>query len=105
MTIRCIDILYRFLYTFSMNTISLTQARATLPNLVSMATDISNKTYISVNGKVGAVLMNARDLELLEATVEVMSDEKAMKALKQGKSDVKKGKLISWEEIKKELDL
>ena len=88
-----------------MNTISLTQARATLPSLVSMATDVSNKTYISVNGKVGAVLMNARDLELLEATVEVMSDEKAMKALKQGKSDVRKGKLISWEEIKKELGL
>ncbi len=88
-----------------MNIISLTQARAILPSLVSMATDISNKTYISVNGKVGAVLMNARDLELLEATVEVMSDEKAMKALKQGKSDVRKGKLISWEEIKKELGL
>lgn len=88
-----------------MNTIPLTQARATLPNLVSMATDVSHKTYISVNGKVGAVLMNARDLELLEATVEILSDEKAMKALKQGKSDVRKGKLISWEEIKKELGL
>ncbi len=88
-----------------MNTISLTQARATLPSLVSMATDVFNKTYISVNGKVGAVLMNARELELLEATVEIMSDEKAMKALKQGKSDVRKGKLISWEEIKKELGL
>lgn len=88
-----------------MNTMSLTQARAELPSLVSMATDVSHKTYISVNGKVGAVLMNARDLELLEATVEILSDEKAMKALKQGKSDVKKGKLISWEEIKKELGL
>ena len=97
--------MYTILYTFCMNTISLTQARATLPNLVSMATDVSYKTYISVNGKVGAVLMNARDLELLEATVEVMSDEKMMKALKQGKSDVRKGKLISWEEIKKELGL
>lgn len=88
-----------------MYALSLTQARATLPSLVTMATDVSRKTYISVNGKVGAVLMNARDLELLEATVEILGNTKVMEAFKQGKRDVRKGKLISWEEIKQELDL
>lgn len=87
------------------NVISISEVRAKLPDLVNIANDLSQKTYISVKGKVKAVIISARELELMEETLEVLSDPDLMKAIKEGKEDVKKGRLIDWEDIKKELDL
>lgn len=87
------------------NVISISEVRAKLPDLVNIANDLSQKTYISVKGKVKAAIVSARELELMEETLEVLSDPDLMKAIKEGKEDVKKGRLIDWEDIKKELDL
>lgn len=87
------------------NVISISEVRAKLPELVNIAHDLSQKTYITVKGKVKAAIVSARDLELMEETLEVLSDPDLMKAIKEGKEDVKKGRLVSLEELKKELDL
>ena len=82
------------------NTIPISEARANLPKLVENADTLSRKTLITVGGKVKAAIVNAKELELLEETLEILSDPKAMEAIKRGKEDIKKGKLIDWEDLK-----
>jgi PHD/YefM family antitoxin component YafN of YafNO toxin-antitoxin module len=76
-----------------------------LPKLVDDAAVLSKKTYITVKGKVRAALVSAEELELLEATLEVLSDPVAMQAIREGKEDVIAGRLVSLEEVKTELGL
>ena len=87
------------------NTIPISEARAILPKLVENAAVLSQKTLITVGGKVKAAIVNARELELLEETLEILNDPKAMEAIKKGKEDIRKGKLVDWEDFKDELDL
>jgi len=87
------------------NVISISEVRAKLPNLVSLAHNLSRKTYITVKGKVRAAIVSARELELMEASLEVLSNPILMESIKKGKEDLKKGRVIDWEDVKKELDL
>lgn len=85
--------------------IPISEARAKLPSLIERASGLSQKIYITVKGKVKAALVNAKDLELMEETLEVLGDPKAIATLRKGKREIRKGKLVSWEEIKAELGL
>ena len=87
------------------NVLPITQVRAQLPSLVEDAEVLYKRTLISVKGKVRAALISARELEDMEDTLEILSDTKTMKTLKQGLNDVKHGRLVSWETVKKRLDL
>jgi antitoxin YefM len=87
------------------NIIPISEARSKLPKLVEDADVISQKTLITVGGKVKAALISARELELLEDTLEILSDPQAMKAIKKGKLEIKEGKLTDWEDLKRELNL
>jgi antitoxin YefM len=82
--------------------ISLSEAGLKLHELVDSADRFNNKAKIVVDGKVKAVLLSARELESIEETLEVISNSKTMKAIKQGADDIKKNRLIDWEDIKNE---
>jgi len=86
------------------NTLPISQVRAQLPDLVNQASDLSRRTYITVQGKIKAVLMNFEDVDELEATEEIIRDPEAVKAIQEGLDDVKHGRLIPWEEVKKQLN-
>lgn len=43
--------------------------------------------------------------ESLVETMEILSDEELMRSLRKGIEEAKKGKLIPWERVKKELSL
>ncbi len=90
---------------FMSNTISITEARRDLPKLVDLADTVAKKTFITVKGKVKAAIISAEELESLEATLEVLSDPKAMEAIKKGEEDIKAGRVHSWEDIKKEYNI
>lgn len=87
------------------NVLPISEARSKLTSLVDLADTLSRKTYISVKGKVKAALVNARDLELMEETLEILSDPETMKAIEMGEADIKAGRLISLEDVKTELGL
>jgi len=82
-----------------MNVIPISQARSTLPQIIDQASALAKRTYISVRGNVKAVIMPADELDSLEATLQILSDPKTMKAIKQGRQDIKKGRLVNWEDI------
>ncbi len=88
-----------------MYTIPISQARSKLPSLVEDAATLAKTTYITVKGKVKAAIVNTEQLANTQATLEILSDPKAMKAIKQGKNEVKAGNLVDWEILKKDLDL
>ena len=87
------------------NVVPISEARTKLPSLVDLAATLSQKTLVSVGGKVKAAIVNARDFELMEETIKVLGDSKSMDAIKKGRVEVKKGQLIDWEDLKLELGL
>jgi PHD/YefM family antitoxin component YafN of YafNO toxin-antitoxin module len=86
-------------------TVPISEARSKLPKLVDLASTLSQKTYITVKGKVKAALVNAHELETMEATLEILNDPETMKSIREGLEDIKMGRLVDWEDVKKELDL
>ncbi len=87
------------------NVIPISEVRSKLPKIVELADSLSLKTYVSVGGKVKAAIVSARELELLEETLEILSDPETMKSIKRGEEDFKKGRLVDWEDIKDEFNL
>jgi antitoxin YefM len=83
-----------------MNIIPISLARSTLPEIIDQASTLAKRTYISVRGRAKAVIISTEELESLEATLEVLNDSETMKAIKQGQADIKKGRLVNWENIK-----
>ena len=87
------------------NVIPISEARKKLPEIVDLADSLSQKTLITVKGNVKAAIVSARELELLEETLEVLSDPKTMMTIKKGVAQINKGQLIDWEDLKEELGL
>ena len=86
-------------------TLPISEVRSNLPDIVKNAGDLFQKTYITVNGKIEAVVVNPQELESLEATLEILKDPQTLKALKQGQKEFKNSELVDWEDLKQELAL
>lgn len=86
-------------------TIPISEARKRLPKLVELASDLSQKTFITVKGKVKAVLFSADELSSIEETLDVLSDKDEVRAIREGLDDIKHGRLVTWEKIKNDMDL
>jgi len=103
---RCVDRLYRILYDLCMiKTLSITEVRNNLPRLVNSVHKKLDEYTITVNGSPAAVLMSIDELESLRETLEIMSDKKLMRSIKQGEKEIAEGKGIPWEQVVKELGL
>ncbi len=84
-------------------TISLTQARQEFPTLVDKVYKQMDEIIITVHGKPAAVLMSAEDYESWNETVDILSDPEMMAGIREGEEDIKNGRVIDWEDAKKEL--
>lgn len=86
-------------------TLPITDARNNLPKLVENASKRLDEYVITVNGKPTAVLMSADEFESWKETLEILSDPKLMKDLKEAEEDIKAGRVYDWEDVKKELGI
>lgn len=86
-------------------TLPITKARNDLPELVDRAKKRLDEYVITVNGVPEAVLISAAEYESWKETEEILADREFMKGIKEGEEDVKAGRLISLEQLKKELKL
>jgi len=79
------------------NPISISVARANLPELIAKVNDTMDRIIITVNGQPKATLVSAEELESLEETAEILSipgaKESILRGLKQAKNN--KGILLS----------
>ena len=88
-----------------MTTISATNARANLYDLIDEVSKTGKRVGITKKGETKVVLMSAEELESWEETNEILSDKKLMRDLKQAEKDIEEGNFITWEELKKELKI
>jgi len=84
-------------------TLPITEARINLPTLVDNAKNKLDEYIITVKGSPAAILLSIDEYESLRETLEIMSDKKLMKELKEAEEDIKAGRVQTWEEVKKEL--
>lgn len=88
-----------------MTTVSATTARANFYDLIDEVSASGKYVGITKKGETKAVLISAEELASWEATLDVMSDSKLVKGIKEGMEDIKKGRIIPWEEVKKKAKL
>lgn len=81
------------------NTISATDARIKLYDLLEEVEKLSKRVTITSHGKTKAVLVNADELEGLEETIEVLKDKRAMDSVQKSMKEIKAGKLIPFEDV------
>lgn len=86
-------------------TLPITKAREELTTLVDKANKLLDEYIITVNGSPAAVLMSVAEYESWKETTEILADPHLMKAIKEGEEDFKKGKFVTFDQLKKELKL
>lgn len=84
-------------------TLPITEARINLPTLVNNAKRKLNEYIITVKGSPAAILLSIDEYESMQETLEILSDKKLMREIKEAEEDVKAGRVKDWEEVKKEL--
>lgn len=84
-------------------TLPITEARQKLPQLVSRAKKVMDEYIITVKGRPAAMLMSIDQYEAWKETKEILADRKLMKDIRQGEKEIKEGKGIPWEKVKKDL--
>jgi len=72
------------------NLMSISDVRASLPDLVTKVSNTLGRVTITVNGQPKAILVSAEELESLEETAEVLAIPGAKKSIKQGLKEAKK---------------
>jgi antitoxin YefM len=83
------------------NLMSISDARQQLPNLVSKVSKYMDRVVITVKGQPKATLISAEELESLEETAEILAIPGALKNIKQGIREAKKGLGIPLSELVK----
>jgi prevent-host-death family protein len=80
-------------------TLSLKEARDQFSDIVDKAGRLSERFVVTKNGTPRAVVMGADEYESWVETLELLSNPKAVKALKQGLKEAKAGKFHSFKDI------
>ncbi len=82
------------------NLISISNARANLPDLVAKISSTLGRVTITVNGQPKAILVSAEELESLEETAEILAIPGALESIKKGENQIQKGEFIALEDLK-----
>ena len=82
-----------------MRTLPLTEVKSRLSELADEVDRTHERLLVTRNGRDYVVLMSAKDLESLEATLELLSDPIAMARLREAEADVTKGRLTPAERM------
>jgi len=87
------------------HTLSITKAREELTSLVDNANNKLEEYIITVNGSPAAVIISAAEYQSWKETNEIIADTDLLKAIKQGEKDIKNNKFVTFEQLKKALNL
>lgn len=88
-----------------MKTLAFSDARKELSKLVDEVAADHEHVVITKQGRPKAVLLSADEFESWQETIEIISDPKAMRAIRQGLRDIKAGRVRPLEDVLKDLGL
>lgn len=86
-------------------TMSIAEAKQNLSTLPEKLSRRKRALAVTRAGEPVLAVLPWRDYEALMETLEILSDKKLVKQLRQGERDLAKGKGVSWEKVKRELEL
>lgn len=84
-----------------MNTISISEARNQLPNLIKNISKYMSRAYITVNGKPKAALLSMEELESIEETAEILAIPGARESILKGTKEIENGEYVTLDELLK----
>lgn len=87
----------------STTTLSITEARNNLLDLIRKTKDLMERVIITKNGKPEAVLISYDEYESWIETLEITQDSQLMKEITEAKEDIKAGRLVPYDEVLKSL--
>lgn len=101
--------MYSIVYTsrgggFMTHTITLKELRPELPKVVDQIHNKWERYIVTKHGKPSIVMLSIQDYDALMETLDILTDPKAVKSLKQGEEDLRKGKTRNWAEVKARLE-
>lgn len=82
-----------------MNTISVTDARNRLPELVDDVSGHLSEYVITRHGRAHAVLLSVEEHEALLDTLEILSDSRTMERVRNGLDELARGDVVSFEDV------
>ena len=85
-----------------MSTYNLSEAKDKLSYLVKETAETTKPVTISVNGRNQVVLISMEEYESLLETIEILKDQALVKKIAGSMEDMKKGKLVRFDDIRKE---
>lgn len=88
-----------------MKDLPMTEAREELTALPEQLSRTHETVTVTRRGKPVLAILSWEEYEALIETLEVMADEQLMASVRQGIRDIKQGRLISWEDVKRKLAL
>ena len=86
------------------NTITLKELSSDLPAVIKGIDNKLDRYIVTKRGKPVAVIMNPDDYDGLLETIEILSDKEAVKGIRKAKKEIKEGKTISLEALRKKLE-
>lgn len=84
-------------------TISLTELRPKLPEILDELKKSFDRCIITRRGRPEAVVLSEEDYESLLETLDILSDRKLLKEIKKAQDELQAGKGISWNKAKTKL--
>ena len=82
-----------------MSTLPLSEVKARLSEIADEVDRTHERVHVTRNGREYVVLVSAEDLESLEATIELLSDESARARVREAEASVAAGDLTTVEEM------
>jgi antitoxin YefM len=86
------------------NTISLKELRPELPAVIGRIGERLDRYIVTRRGKPVCVMMSVEDYEAIVETLDILSDPKLAARIRKSERELKAGKGVSWETLKKELE-
>ena len=86
-------------------TMTLKDLRPELPRIVERIDKKLDRYVITRHGKPVVVMMGIDDYDALMETLDILNDPVTMQRLKQAEKDIKKGRTVPWEKMKRSLGL
>lgn len=86
------------------NTITLKQLRPELPAVIGRIGERLDRYIVTRRGKPVCVMMSVEDYEAIVETLDILTDPKLVARIRKSEREIKAGKGVSWEKLKKELE-
>lgn len=87
-----------------METVTLSDAKARLPRLLADVLELGEAVVITRSGRPAGVLVSVDEYEGLLETLEILADPELSAAVRRGLADAGDGRVVSHEDLWRELD-